>query len=389
MPPPRRSGSGRFERWIDLKEFDGSLRYRNVTDANQVNEFSQAQQRGVIDGKFKFDRQGRYGIGFHGSSGKTFNWAYADFMGGGNAQALALEGAKAKPSQLSALGYGKLVEPGTYAAMKNSGGWSFYVRRLFLDVEPVEGVQAQYGSIDLNRGAGSEITTYDNDGYLDGGRISIKRPKNLFFDEASVTYGYLGDLYTPNFFARGQRLAHSNYHQFLIRKAVKNRVDASFDYTWQDKANTFREAANVKLPELKIVDSVRLEAYQRINQIRYRELKLYRDVGNGFGITATKKIKRVSLDVGVADVDENSIVMTQLILSAIYGLSLNGDSYGIGKRGFVRPTVKLTPYLDASGFYTQQWGTIVNPNITVWNKQAFNVGLNLDMKKLLFPEHGK
>jgi hypothetical protein len=48
--------------------------------------------------------------------------------------------------------------------------------------------------------------------------------------------------------------------------------------------------------------------------------------------------------------------------------------------------VKLTPYLDIQGYYTHLYGTQSDPTQLIWNKQALNVGLVFDIKKLLFPE---
>jgi hypothetical protein len=64
---------------------------------------------------------------------------------------------------------------------------------------------------------------------------------------------------------------------------------------------------------------------------------------------------------------------------------VNGDSYGIGKRVFVRPAIKLTPYLEATGFYTHRSGPTSSIYSLIWNRQAIQAGLNFDMKKLLFP----
>lgn len=37
----------------------------------------------------------------------------------------------------------------------------------------------------------SELTTYDEDGYVIGQRVSVKRPRPLHLDEISLTVGYL------------------------------------------------------------------------------------------------------------------------------------------------------------------------------------------------------
>ena len=378
-----------FDRWVDLKEFDFSLRYRAVNDSNGAHEFEQGQQRSIVDGKFKFDAAGKYGVVLHASSGRYFNWAYADFAGGGNGKALNLELQKANPNQAGHLAYFAYLYPAQLKASEQSGGWSFYVRRLYLDVEPVKGLEAQYGSLDINRGAASEITTYDYDGYISGERLLLKHPADLFFDEASVTYAYIGDLYTPNFFARGERLAHSNYHQFLLRKDIARRVDASFDYTWQSGSQTIREAANLKLPETRVLDTVRVEAYQRLNTTDFPNLPFALPVtpGKGFAVSVAKKLNSsLSGEAGVADIDYGTGILTADIYSYTLGLGLNGDSYGVGKHAFVRPTIKLTPYLEATGYYTNSFGQVGNSDQIIWNKEAYNAGLVFNMKKLLFPD---
>jgi hypothetical protein len=360
---------------------DFSLRYRGVFDSNNAHEYNQAQQRSIVDGKFKFDATGRYGIVFHASTGKYFNWAYADFMGGGNEQGLQAEYAKATPLQLAAIdAYLPGAEP--------SGGWSFYVRRLYLDLEPVHGIELQYGSLDINRGDASEITTYDNDGYITGERILIKRPKNFFFDEASITYAYFGDLYTPNFFVRGERLGQSNYHQFLVRKQIAKRIDASFDYTWQDASNTWREDARFKVPESRVVDSVRVEFYERPNEIAFRNVDDFAPGAKGFAITADKEInKRLSVEGGIAEIDPHQGVLTQLESSATLCMGVNGDAYGLGKRYFVHPTIKINHYMVLTGYYTHEFGAFSVHDQIVWNKEALNAGFIFNIKDALFPPH--
>ena len=375
-----------FDRWIDLNEMDFSLRYRSTFDSNNAHQYDQGQQRSIIDGKFKFDQAGRYGIAFHASTGRYFNWAYADFIGGGNEAGFDRQFAKATPAQQVAVNAYEGAQQNTQQIA--SGGWSFYIRRLYLDVEPISGIEGQYGSLDINRGAASEITTYDNDGYIDGGRILVKRPKSFYFDEASVTYAYFGDLYTPNFFARGDRLAHSNYHQFLLRKQLGKRVNVSSDYTWQDASNTYRQAAEVKVPEARIVDAVRAEVYERANEISFRGVQDFVPGKKGYAFTGSKKkiFHRVDLDAGYAHIDEHQAVLTQSESAATLTMGVNGDSYGMGNRYFVHPTIKLSSYLSATGFYTHEIGNFSIPDQILWNKQNLNAGLILDIKKAIFPK---
>ena len=381
-PVPTSLGTS-FDRWLILNEMDFSLRYRSTFDSNNAHQYDQGQQRSIVDGKFKFDEAGRYGIAFHASTGKYFNWAYADFMGGGNEAGFNREFARATPTQQVAVA--AYEGPQQEAKQTASGGWSFYVRRLYLDIEPVKGFEGQYGSLDINRGAASEITTYDNDGYITGERLLIKRPENLFFDEASITYAYFGDLYTPNFFARGERLAHSNYHQFLLRKQAGKRVNASFDYTWQDASNTYRQAVEVKIPESRVIDAVRVEVYERTNEISFRGVQDFVAGKKGYAITASRKntFHRVDLDAGYAHIDEEQAVLTQSESAATLTMGVNGDSYGMGNRYFVHPTIKLSSCLSATSFYTHEIGNFSIPDQILWNKQNLNAGLVLDLKKAL------
>jgi hypothetical protein len=379
-----------LDRWIAVKDMTYSMRYRSVFDANNAHEFNQAQERSILDGRFKFDREGRYALAFHASSGKYFNWAYADFMGGGNKQAFALSQAKATPAEKVKFGRAETVDAANYLASQSSGGWSFYVRELYADIEPVKGIEFQGGGLDINRGAASEITTYDYDGYISGERLLIKKPSMLFLDEISVTYAYMGDVFVPNLFARTGRFTQSDYHQFLLRKKVRNRVDASFDYTWQNAANMLHEDALVNVKESRVIDSVRIEYYQRLNGIYYPNVPhigtFFRTGGNGYAFTLDKRFRRGSLEGGVDSVDLQSGALTQVGVLGVMGMATNGDQYGQGKRYFARPIVKLTPYLDIQGYYTHLYGTQSDPTQLIWNKQALNVGLVFDIKKLLFPE---
>ncbi len=111
--------------------------------------------------------------------------------------------------------------------------------------------------------------------------------------------------------------------------------------------------------------------------------------GKGFALTGYKKLNsRLTLEAGIAEIDPHQGVLTQLESSATLCMGVNGDSYGLGKRYFVRPTIKLTPYLVATGFYTHEYGGFSVHDQIVWNKEALNAGLVLDIKKALFPKSG-
>ena len=370
-----------------------ATRYRSTFDADGARSFSQGQQRIIADGKFKFDKQGRYGVGFHLSSGRYFNWAYADFIGGGQHDFIAKTEAKMSPYQL----YLMNILPYQDGFFR-SGGGQVYLRQVFLTAEPIKGIEFQGGGFAINHGVNSEATSYDDDGYMSGERITIKRPKQLWLSEVSYTRGYLGDLYTPNFFARGQHLSKSNYWQVLARKDFGKRIAVSADYTYTAPEGapfflkTTREAIFADVHESKVIDKVRFEAYQRINGGQYAPGFLF-DPGKGYALTASRSFKkRLALDAGFANIDLAYVNNLGLNVQAIIlGLTVNGDQYGVGKRYFVRPTIPLTSSISLTGGFSRLYGTNVtaDPNeaLDIWNKQNLTAGIVVDAKKLLFHEN--
>jgi hypothetical protein len=187
---------------------------------------------------------------------------------------------------------------------------------------------------------------------------------------------------------RGERLGQSNYHQFLVRKQIAKRIDASFDYTWQDASNTWREDARFKVPESRVVDSVRVEFYERPNEIAFRNVDDFAPGAKGFAITADKEInKRLSVEGGIAEIDPHQGVLTQLESSATLCMGVNGDAYGLGKRYFVHPTIKINHYMVLTGYYTHEFGAFSVHDQIVWNKEALNAGFIFNIKDALFPPH--
>ena len=381
-----------LDRWLDLDTLVYSARYRSVFDADGARSFDQGQQKFVAHGEFKFDEAGKYGIGFHVSSGRYFNWAYADFIGGGQHQFIANTSAKMTPFDLYILNISAYPD-GFY----NSGGGQLYFRQAYLKAEPVKGVEFQFGGIAINHGVNSEATSYDDDGYMTGERVSLKRPQNVWLSEVSYTRGYLGDLYTPNFFARGDRLAVSNYWQILGRKDFGKMLSFSSDYTYTVPENatyylkTTREGLWVDAKKTKALDGVRLEAYQRINGGFYAAGFPFLH-GHGYALTANRSFgHRFSLDAGVANIDSDyGTALGPNAQAIILGLTTNGDQYGEGKRWFVRPTVPVNRWISLVGDFSHVYGPplhTVSGSVDVWNAQYLTAGLNFDVKKALFSKN--
>ena len=187
-----------FARWLDLDAASISIRYRLVRGTSGTR-FNQAQTQDVVRGRVKLDADGHVAVGFTVQSGAGF------------------------PSSWNNTGLG--------TGDRRS---SIFLKHLFADVTPVRGVEVQYGGLGLDRGENTEMTAYDNDGYLVGGRASLRRPKDVFFDEITVTVGYLGDLTTSNVFTRFEHLDRHNFTQILVAKRLNAHVQASTDYVDDD-----------------------------------------------------------------------------------------------------------------------------------------------------------
>ena len=56
-----------------------------------------------------------------------------------------------------------------------------------------------------------------------------------------------------------------NYRHFLIDKKFGKRAGISTDFTTAAGAHTWRQAINLKTPELRVVDTVIFENYERTN----------------------------------------------------------------------------------------------------------------------------
>jgi hypothetical protein len=289
--------SGRLSRWFELETATLGTRYRFIENSSGVTGTNQLQSFVQFRGRFKFDRQGNYSINAGVFTGNGFVVGFND----------------------TGIGTG-------------TGTANLYLKQLYFSARPIRGVEAQYGGLYFNRGESTEITTYDNDGYLVGERILIQRPKQFFFDEISATYGFLGDLSTSNINKRWHGLKESNYHQFLVSKKIDERAAVSADYTFQSGIDTLRQALRVNTPEFKVFDFFRVEVYERVKTNPEAGLAAYAE--------KTLLKKKLTVGGGYADIDR------------FYG-GLNADRFNIGRRVFVNSSYRLTPEFTLITFYTR------------------------------------
>ncbi len=275
---------GAISRWFELETASISSRYHFLGNLGGATTANSNQYQVTFKGRVNFDKSGRYNLEAGLFSGNSFT-------GGWNR---------------SGWGSGK-------------GQSNLFLKQLFFSARPVSGVEIQYGGLYFDRGQSTEVTSYDYDGYLVGERITLNRPRNLYFDEISITYGFLGDFNRPNVFARLHRLGQSNYHEFGVSKQIGERIRTSASYAYEEGEDVLRQAIKVRTPALRLIDSFLFEDYERLSP----------DPGYGFGVYGEKKLHpRISVGGGYAQIDRNG---------------LNSDRFLQGKRVYLNGHFRLSP----------------------------------------------
>ncbi len=313
-------------RWIDLQNATLNTRYRFIDTSAGLITTNQIQHRETLRARVKFDAPGRYALNVGLFTGSRFTSGWNN----------------------TGIGLGDWQGPLRF-------------RNVFLAAQPVTGVEGQYGSMYIIKGESTEITTYDDDGYVIGERVSVRRPQQLFFDEMSATVGYLSS--EPAEIAIGKRTKYlndrPNYGHFLVDKKLGARGGVSADFTSVDGAETWRAAANINAKELRAVDSILFENYKRTNH----------NPAYGFAVTATKAVTRkISLNGGYASIDQ------------YYG-GLNSDRFHIGNRLFGMATYVFSPRFTGSAFLTRAVGNeIALPQRTLLNL-IFTYNALLDLRR--------
>jgi hypothetical protein len=301
---PEKKPAPPMARWVDVQNATLNMRYRFVETSAGTVTTNQLQHRESLRARFKFDSPGKYALNVGAFSGSRFTSSWNN----------------------TGIGLGDWQAP-------------LAVRALYVAAQPAAGIEAQYGSLYIIKGESTEITTYDEDGYVTGERVSVRRPRELFFDEMSATVGYFtGD---PPEYPVSKRTKYleerPNYGHFLVDKKFASRAGVSVDFTSVGGARTWRGATNVNTRELRAVDSILFENYKRTNN----------HPAYGFAVTANKAVtRRVAVQGGYARIDP------------FYG-GLNADRFHIGKRVFVMTTYTFSPRFSASAFLTHAVGNNV------------------------------
>jgi hypothetical protein len=388
LKPTSLKPSSPLSRWLEIGTFTHSERYRNQYGDDGYHYFENGQQRTLLTGRVKLDADAKYTIGFRASTGNTFNWSYGDYAGRGFSASISnpqYDTDVSNPAGDPAVYAAYQADPAGVAFVEkvHSQGWSFFPRELYFSAQPVKQLTLQFGSFGFERGFSTEITTFDDDGYLTGERIVVEDRKHLYFDKVTLTSAYFGYFNTPDVFERGGGFSKSNYRQLAVKKQLSKRVGLSGEYNWisnNARTSTTREAIVVNTPEIHLVDRVRLESYQMLTRVSLQgDDEAPRQ---GVAIAAEKKIGRLGGDFGFASIDRNYGLYTGSSFAQEVGFSLNGDNYNTGIRFFSHLNMKIAPGVSAFGFYTR----ITGENITNLNRQGLNAGLTFDVKELINKE---
>jgi hypothetical protein len=306
-------------RWFDFQTASASVRYRYLEASpvkGKIASSLQDQSQFALKGRFKFDKGGRYSFTTMAGSGTSYtgSWNNAGW--------------------------------GTTAAT-NITQRTFVVRQMYFSASPVKGFEATWGSFSPWRGESTEITTLDNDGWVSGERFSVKRPKDLYFDEAGVTIAFLGDTAKTNFFERYKGVVETpNYFQYYASKKINKYFTASGDYLRWAGVPWMHAGVSAKVP-LYIVDTVRFENYVRGGA----------KADSGYSIYGERTlVKKFTAGFGYATIDPN------------FG-GLNADRFNKGNRVYEQISYKLIPELTVSVFATQA----VNTAFSVTNKYRFDM----------------
>ena len=312
--------------WFEAQTLTLSSRYRFIENSTDEVTANQIQFKDSFRARLNVDRDQRFTVNVGAGTGSSFTSSWdATGIGSGNASA------------------------------------SMYVKQLYGAVTPIHGLEFQVGGLYINHGEHTEVTSYDDDGYIMGERVTLHRPSIAYFDEISVTRAALSSIDMPGVIRRLELFAHQNYWQAQVIKHVNSSIGASADFTEVSGAETLRAAVFVHLPKGAPLSAVRFEQYRRVTI----------DPAYGFALIVERPITTHSrLQAGYATIDP------------AYG-GLNGDRIQRGQRVFGTASIPLTPTFSVQLYATQAFGN----DFTVSNHTRFDAVVTYDVLTAIRRHH--
>ena len=196
------------------------------------------------------------------------------------------------------------------------------VKSVYLSQKIGDRLTAQLGSLEFDRGAGTEATYADNDGWMEGYRLGVVAWKSSQWkpDRIGVTVGYIGDFKMPNAFARLHRLGEPNYTQVIAGKQIGDRRQTSVEFDSIQGVSYFRPALRWGGRYISpVLDEVVLEGMIRGNK----------GGETGWAATGSRKLgafRRWNVYATYSDVPPG------LLRKNSADILLNGDSMALGRR---------------------------------------------------------
>ena len=312
----------RIRRWLDVQNVHLSSRFRWVESNTGQITSSTHQWQPNVRARILVDPAARYTINLAAFSGNQFVSSWNNTGGG----------------------------VGTFAH-------DFNIRQLFVAAEPVPGLEFQVGGLTLVRGENSEVTSYDNDAYIVGERVTVRRAEGTL-SQVVATVGHIGDYRTPNVFRRLDAMDDVNYGQVLLGARVGPSASVSADYTYEDGRDILREAATIRVPEAALpLTAIKIEAYQRVSDV----------TGHGFNVSGDVRLTPAfTVTAGVAHIDRNYLIPGYM--------SPNGDRYERGTRFYSQGTYALTRDLSVGWFH----GEAFNIDYDIPNEHRFEILVTLN-----------
>jgi hypothetical protein len=307
-----------LRRWLEIQNLTLYARYRIIESSADVVTSNQMQYKDTLRLRFNIDRARRFSINLGAFSGSSFISTWNNTGVG--------------------TGAGDVHDQ--------------YVKQLFASAEPIHGLEVQLGGLYVARGESTEFTTYDEDGYVVGTRLSVRRPGEVWLDEVTVTRGMIGPFTTPSLWSRREGLEHPNYTQVLAMKRFSTALAGSLDYSTQSGADTLRAAVTLRMAPTAPISSLRFEHYRRVRA----------HPAGGFAVTAERALPHARLQAWYATIDE------------FYG-GWNADRIQRGRRVFSVLAVPLSKEITAQFFATQAFSS----TYSISNRTRFDAMLIYDV----------
>ncbi|MBA3272049.1 MAG: hypothetical protein H0T71_16215, partial [Acidobacteria bacterium] len=228
----------------------------------------------------------------------------------------------------------------------------FNVKQLFVAAEPVTGLEFQVGGLYLNRGENTEVSSYDNDGYILGERATFRTAAGAFA-QLAATVGHIGEFRTPNVFERFRHLGDLNYGQVLVGGRLGPRINVSVDYTYEAGRDILRQGVSVRLPpSVKLLTALKFEAYQRLTEV----------AGQGFNVSGELRLTPAfAMSGGVLHIERHCLIPGYS--------SPNADRVERGTRFFTQGSYAISREL-AVGWYQ---GEAFNTGYVIPNQHRFEI----------------